>query len=299
MTHAFFKALLFLGAGIVIHALTGEQDMRKMGGLGRLLPWTYRAMLIGALALAGMPPLAGFFAKDSILGATIAREDWWGALLFTAGVLGAVLTGLYAFRMIFIVFTGAPSAFAREHLHRPAHGEAPFSMGSTVAVLAVLSIVGGWIQIPGLWQLVTDWLEPVAFGREQLNLVEASSLEDWLASLAAVLAALVGITVAWLMYGSRRVAVPRVAPLQHALEHKFYFDEAYAFVFYRPADALGRFINRWIEGPVFGGSITGLAAGFRDLGRGLSEVQTGFLRTYALAIAGGAAVLALVFVSVR
>jgi NADH-quinone oxidoreductase subunit L len=300
MTHAFFKALLFLGAGIAIHALLGEQDMRKMGGLAKLLPRTYTAMVIGALALAGMPPLSGFFSKDAILASTLAREDWWGGVLFAVGLIGALLTGLYTFRMIFMVFGGPPSPFVREHLHVYGGREGPPSMTLTVGVLAVLAVVGGWIQIPGLWDLLTEWLDPVvAVDREQLAIVEPSALQDWLTSLAAVIAGLVGIGIAWLVYSARRIPVPNVPPVQHALEHKLYFDEAYRAAFYAPASAMGRFFNRWVEGPIFGGSITGLAIGFRDVGRALSGAQTGFLRTYALAIAGGAAVLALVFVSVR
>src|SRR5207237_8388834 len=107
MTHAFFKALLFLAAGIVIHALAGEQDIRKMGGLRLLMPWTWVAMLVGGLALAGMPPLSGFFSKDSILAAALDR-GWYGDVLFAAGMAGTFLTGLYTFRMIFVVFGGEP-----------------------------------------------------------------------------------------------------------------------------------------------------------------------------------------------
>src|SRR5688572_4829888 len=118
MTHAFFKALLFLAAGIVIHALIGEQDMRKMGGLGRMLPRTYLAFVVGALALTGIPPLSGFFSKDSILGSALAAGSY-GQLLFAVGVAGAFLTGLYTFRMVFLVFGGEPSPYAQEHLHRP------------------------------------------------------------------------------------------------------------------------------------------------------------------------------------
>src|SRR5207302_2447350 len=151
MTHAFFKALLFMAAGLVIHALAGEQDMRKMGGLRGLMPRTYLAFLIGALALVGIPPFAGFFFKDSILAAAM-HDGWYGYLLWTAGLAGTFLTGLYTFRMLFVVFGGEPSAFVREHLIRPrrhghAHrGEGPFSMTSTVTILAVLSVIGGWIQ---------------------------------------------------------------------------------------------------------------------------------------------------------
>ena len=137
MAHAFFKALLFLAAGIVIHALAGEQDMRRMGGLRRYLPNTYWAFLIGALALAGIPPLAGFFAKDSILAAALAAGTY-GQILFVVGVLGTFLTGLYAFRMVFLVFGGEPSPYAQEHLHRPDRSEPWLWMGAAVAVLSVL-----------------------------------------------------------------------------------------------------------------------------------------------------------------
>src|SRR5581483_10824920 len=122
MTHAFFKALLFLAAGIVIHALSGEQDIRKMGGLRALMPRTWLAMLVGGLALTGVPPLSGFFSKDSILAAALDR-GWYGGLLFAAGLAGAFLTGLYTFRMLFVVFGGEQSAYVREHPPH-AHGDA-------------------------------------------------------------------------------------------------------------------------------------------------------------------------------
>jgi NADH-quinone oxidoreductase subunit L len=293
MTHAFFKALLFLAAGIVIHALLGEQDMRKMGGLRHLLPRTWIAMLIGALALAGMPPLSGFFSKDSILASALAAGDAYGYLLWAAGLIGALLTGIYAFRMIFIVFGGEPSPFVREHLHTE-HGEGPFSMTAPVAVLALLAVIGGWIQIAGVWHPLADFLHVSAE-----PLVEPSGLQDLLTSVLAVALGLAGIGIAWTIYGARRRPVPHVPALQRALEHKLYFDEAYDLVFYRPAAAIARAWTRWIEGPLIGGSITGIGSGTRELGARVGRVQTGLLRTYALAIAGGLAVLALVFVSVR
>src|SRR5207302_77749 len=116
MTHAFFKALLFMAAGIVIHALAGEQDLRKMGGLRRFLPRTYWAFVVGSLALAGVPPFSGFFSKDSILAAALAH-GWYGQILWVAGMVGAFLTGLYTFRMLFMAFWGEPSGFVREHFH--------------------------------------------------------------------------------------------------------------------------------------------------------------------------------------
>ena len=146
MTHAFFKALLFLAAGIVIHALSGEQDMRRMGGLGKAMPYTRNVFLIGALALVGIPPFSGFFSKDSIIAATLTKGAF-GYCLFAACLVGAFLTGLYTFRMFFIVFGGERSTFAQEHLHYAEGGrDGPFSMVWTVGVLAVLAVVGGLLQ---------------------------------------------------------------------------------------------------------------------------------------------------------
>jgi NADH-quinone oxidoreductase subunit L len=268
--------------------------MRKMGGLGRLMPWTARAMVIGGLALAGIPPLSGFFSKDSILASALASGGD-GIALFVVGLVGALLTGVYTFRMLFVVFGGQPSAFVREHLHLHRGKEGPFSMTATVAVLAVLAIVGGWVQIAGAWHPLADFLQVSAE-----PLVEPTTAEDWITSLVAVGLGLAGIAVAWAIYGAgRRVALPAAAPARHALEHKLYFDELYDWIFYRPAALIARAFGRYVEEPLIGGSIAGIAEGAREAGGGFSRLQTGFLRTYALAIAGGLAVLALVFVSVR
>ena len=137
MTHAFFKALLFLAAGIAIHAVVGEQDIRKLAGIGKLMPQTKFVFLIGSLALVGIFPFAGFFSKDSIIAAAL-DHGWYGAVIWVACIVGAFLTGLYAFRLFFIVFTGEPSAFAREHFHAHHGQEGPLSMRWTVGVLAVL-----------------------------------------------------------------------------------------------------------------------------------------------------------------
>ena len=294
MTHAFFKALLFLAAGVVIHALLGEQDMRRMRGLGRLLPRTQAFFLVGAVALVGIPPLSGFFSKDAIIASTLARGDAWGYTLFAAGVAGAFLTGLYTFRMVFIVFGREPSAYAREHFHAEPGREGPPTMVWTVAVLAVLSVIGGWIQIAGIWHPLADFLAPSAE-----PLVEPSVTQDWLTSVAAVAAGVAGIAVAWLVYVGGRVKVPSVPSLRIALERKFYFDDLYHVVFYLPAALVARAWNRWVEGSLIGGSLMGVAGGARGLGEEVTRTQTGYLRTYALAIAASLAVLALVFVSVR
>src|SRR5947199_5195398 len=161
MTHAFFKALLFMAAGIVIHALAGEQDLRKMGGLAKLMPFTRWCFLIGSLALVGIFPFAGFFSKDSILAAAMDRGTY-GYILWVAGLAGTFLTGLYTFRLFFVVFGGEPSAFAREHFHAPQRGVIGITMGAAVAVLAVLSVIAGWMQWAPFWHPIETWLAPVA-----------------------------------------------------------------------------------------------------------------------------------------
>jgi NADH-quinone oxidoreductase subunit L len=296
MTHAFFKALLFMAAGLVIHALAGEQDIRKMGGLRRLMPFTFAATLIGSLSLAGIPPFAGFFSKDSILAAAL-DHGWYGELLWVAGMVGTFLTGLYAFRMLFIVFWGEPSAFVREHLMDESHahsGEGPLSMTSTVGVLTVLTVIGGFLQFAGVWTPVTNWLEPVA-----RPLVEASGTQEAVSSILAVLLGTAGIGVAWMIYGARSATAPRIAWAQTLLERKFYFDELYDAAFYRPAVFLAKGLMRWVERPLVFGSVRELVRGFGLAGRDTSRLQTGFVRTYVLAIAGSLAVLTLVFVVVR
>jgi NADH-quinone oxidoreductase subunit L len=293
MTHAFFKALLFLAAGILIHALAGEQDMRNMGGLRDALPRTYYAMLIGGLALAGIFPLSGFWSKDSILASALAAGTY-GRTLFVVGLIGAFLTGLYTFRMLFIVFYGERSAYAREHLHDTSHGEGPFSMTSTVAALAFLSVVGGWIQLAGIWHPLSDWLHVVAPPK-----VEPSALQDWVTSVIAVSLGLGGIWLAWLIYVKRTVAVPRVAWAQRTLEHKFYFDELYDLAFYRPAVWISRTLYRGVERPLVSGSIAATATSVREVGRTTTVIQSGYLRSYALALMTGLAVLAVLFVAFR
>jgi NADH-quinone oxidoreductase subunit L len=206
------------------------------------------------------------------------------------------LTGVYTFRMFFLVFEGDVSPYAREHVHvpEPGHGEGPFSMTSTVWVLTVLATIGGLIQIPGLWELVSDWLDPVAE-----PLVEPSVLQDYVISAISVAIGLAGIGVAWWIYGAHRAAVPSATFLRSLLEHKFYFDEAYDWVFYKPAVLVARAWSRFVERPLIAGSIDVVAGGTRRAGGGVSQTQTGLVRSYALALAFGVAVLVLVFITVR
>jgi NADH-quinone oxidoreductase subunit L len=292
MTHAFFKALLFMAAGIVIHALAGEQDIRKMGGLGRELPWTYRFMVVGALALAAMPPFAGFFSKDAIL-ASAANSGTLGWVLWGLGAAGAFLTALYTFRMVFIVFRREPSGFVREHLHRERF-EGPLAMAWPVAILAVLSVIGGFLQIPGLWHAVDHWVEPVAHSIE-----EASGGTAVFSAVAALALSVAGIAVAWALYRRPSYApqrVRRAAPwAAQTLEHKFFVDEAYDVYFYEPTSQGASFLDRFVERPVFLTTLGDLGATVRGTGRRLATAQTGIVRSYALAVALGLAVLAVAF----
>jgi NADH-quinone oxidoreductase subunit L len=294
MTHAFFKALLFMAAGIVIHALVNEQDIRKLGGLRQLSPKTYWAFLIGSLALVGIFPFAGFFSKDSILAAAMAHGGWYGYLLWAAALVGTLLTGVYTFRLLFIVFWGEPSAFVREHFHPLGRDVVAVSLAIPVGVLSVLSVVGGWIQFSPWWHPVETWLQTVAEPT-----VSPASWQEWLSIALSLLLGLSGIAVAWAIYGARRVAVPRVAWAQRTLEHKFWFDEAYDALFCAPAVVLANLLRRGIEQPLIADSGRDLGDDTRDLGGLVARIQTGLLRTYALAIASSVAVLAIVFVIVK
>jgi NADH-quinone oxidoreductase subunit L len=293
MTHAFFKALLFMAAGIVIHTLTDEQDIRKMGGLRRLLPRTFIAFAIGSVALVGLPPFAGFFSKDSILADAMDRGAY-GYVLWVAGLAGTFLTGLYTFRLLFLVFWGEPSPFVREHFHALKRDLTGFTMGVPVAVLAVLSVIGGWIQFAPLWHPVETWLQSVAE-----PVVTPTDWQEGISSALAVLLGLLGIYVAWALYAVKTFAVPQFAFAQRVLEHKFYFDELYDALFYRPTVWVAKALYRGVEDPLIAESSTSLGQDTRNLGRVVARLQTGLLRTYVLAIASSAAVLAIVFIAVK
>jgi NADH-quinone oxidoreductase subunit L len=290
MTHAFFKALLFLAAGIAIHAVVGEQDIRQLSGIGRLMPFTKLVFLIGSLALVGIPPFAGFFSKDSILAAGLDR-GWYGILITILGLVGAFLTGVYAFRLYFIVFTGEPSAFAREHFHAHHGKEGPLSMRWTVGTLALLSVIGGFLQFAPLWHPLSTWLGPVA-----APFAEPTNTQEWAISGAAVGVGLAGIIVAWALYAAKTIPVPRPVRL---FEKKFYWDELYDYLWYYPADLIARGFYALVERPLIAGAIDAVSGSVGLGGRGLGRAQTGLVRSYALALAGGLAVLAVVFLAAR
>jgi NADH-quinone oxidoreductase subunit L len=295
MTHAFFKALLFLGAGLVIHALGGEQDIRKMAGIGKRMPWTRWMFLVASLALVGIFPFSGFFSKDPIIASTL-NVGWYGWVFWVVALIGTFLTGLYTFRLYFIVFPGEPSAFVEEH-HHDHHGlEGPWTMLVPVGVLTVLSAVGGWIQFSPPWHLVTDWLSPVA---RTLGVAEPTNTQEWVTSGLALGLGLAGIAVAYAIYGAKRFAVPRLPAVQRALEHKLYFDEAYTVLFYKPVVGLTALLQRTIEDPFVLAAAPDLGETAMDAARVVRRLQTGLLRTYVFFLGMGMAVLAVVFLVVR
>ncbi len=299
MTHAFFKALLFMSAGVVIHHLAGEQDMRRMGGLKNVLPRTHAAFLVGTLALVGIPPFAGFWSKDAILGSALATGGALGWTLYIAGLAGAFLTGAYAFRLYYTVFRGKQAEVEHvphgpEASHPPtAHAEGPLSMLVPVGILTVLSTVGGLVYIPGVWQPFTDWV-----GETAEALVEPTVGEDYLTSAIAVTLGLLGLYLARRAFHAGRQLVTR-PDAWRVLEHKFYFDELYDALFYRPAAALSNALRREVEEPLIERSMDEIGSGTIQVGGEVARVQSGLLRTYALTIALAVCVLVVVFVAVR
>ncbi|HEY2742560.1 MAG TPA: NADH-quinone oxidoreductase subunit L [Gaiellaceae bacterium] len=291
MTHAFFKALLFMTAGLAIHALANEQDIRKMRGLGRVMPLTKWCFLAGALALVGIPPFAGFFSKDPIIASTL-NIGWYGYVFYACCIVGAFLTGLYTFRLWFLVFPGEPSPFVREHYHDHHGREGAWTMLVPVGILAVLATVGGWIQFPPHWDPVTKWLAPVA---PSLPNAVPSSTQETVTSIVAVLVGLAGIAVAWAVYSERKIAIPAAPSLRRLLEEKFYFDRLYDWIFYTPSAWLATALRREFEEPVV--LQTGTDLGDTTLATGglVRRLQTGLLRTYVFFIAAGAAAVVLAF----
>ena len=283
MTHAFFKALLFLAAGNVIHAFHDDQDIRHMGNLRAGLPITFWTFLIGTVSISGFPFFAGFFSKDEIIRAALSAPDiefWLGILaLITAG-----LTAFYMFRLFFIAFGWEWLSHDGRHLH-----EALPVQTVPVIILAVGAAIGGFIP-------VGSFLSPV-FG----HAVEVGAAAFWGLAALSVLVALIGFAFAYLLYARRPELAAawraRIAPLHTLVEHKYYVDEIYDFVFVRPGFALARFLNDVIETRVIDGLVNGVADFAMVEAREFRLIQTGRLRSYALWTLGGAIGVVLIVAS--
>jgi NADH-quinone oxidoreductase subunit L len=306
-THAFFKALLFLGAGSVIHAMhhayhaTGShedaQDMRNMGGLRSRLPWTFLLMLLATLAIAGVPPLSGFFSKDEILAAVYARgqtQPGW-MLLWGMGLLTALLTAFYMMRLLAMTFFGEnrTGAAEREHLH-----EAPWIMTGPLLVLGVLTVAGGLLNLPaflGGHEGLAHWLEPgLAAALKNVPIPAVEGRTETLLIAGAVAVALGGLFLGWRITLAKPIPVARAAPPERGfarvLFHKYYIDELYQNLLVRPLVG----ISRWIlwkgvdQGLVDGAAVNGSAAFARGLGWLGSRLQSGHLGVYVVVFLIGA-----------
>ena len=292
MTHAFFKALLFMSAGLVIHHLGGEQDIRRMGGLRRVMPRTHVAFLVGSLALVGIPIFSGFWSKDGIISSARATGGALGWSLWAAAILGALLTGAYATRLYLTVFRGEESAFAKEHAH-VGHGEGPRSMLVPVGILSVLATIGGLVVIPGVWEPFLTWIDETAE-----SLVMPTVAEEYQISVLAVALGVAGFYVALRAFRAGRQVVTN-SGVWRVLEHKLYFDELYDALAYRPAAALSVVLRRNVEEPVVERSLDEIGTGTIQVGGEVARTQSGLLRSYAIAIAFAVFVLVVVFVAVR
>jgi NADH-quinone oxidoreductase subunit L len=301
MTHAFFKALLFLAAGSVIHAIGGEQDMRRMGGLRGPIRATFLTMLMATLAIAGAPGFSGFFSKDEILWQSFA-SPYGGAALWAVAVITALLTAFYMFRLVFLTFFGAPR-FDEHHVH--VH-ESPRSMLIPLVVLAVLSVGGGWMAAPALWggtNHFEEFLKPVFAHaeevRETLPAGPPHELEKIL-MLAAIAAALIGFLAAWWLYLRRPKAADELAGKAAGpytlLLHKYYVDEVYNAVVVQPIRWISTVVLwRAVDVAVIDGTVNDVAEVARGMGQELRQVQSGNGRTYATWLVLGAVLITSLF----
>ena len=291
-THAFFKALLFLGAGAVIHAMSDEQDMRKMGGIWRAIPLTYALMWIGSLALAGIFPFAGFFSKDIILESAFAAHTGLGTYAFGLGILAAFLTAFYSWRLLFMTFHGRPRADERvmAHVH-----EAPPVMWVPLIGLAIGAIAIGYLMLPMVSADVDFWGTSILVLPIHTALAEAHHVAFWVKALPMAVGVL-GIAGAYLFYVLRpewpAIVAARARPVYLFLLNKWYFDELYDVLFVRPARYLGRNLWKQGDGAVIDGiGPDGLAAVTLSVARRAVRLQSGYIYHYAFAMLLGLAAI--------
>jgi NADH-quinone oxidoreductase subunit L len=326
MTHAFFKALLFMAAGSVIAAMAGEQSLDRMGGFRRAMPFTFGCMAIGGLALAGVPPFAGFFSKDEIISLVIAREDWH-VVLGVLGFAGSLLTAIYTWRMIFRAFYNEPVEEARQleggHLyHAPVHtnpatgevedtdvgfpgpdhhiAEREWSMKVAMGLLALGAVFAGVLQIPKVTDVLHTFLEPSFRESRFYEELEPSAGLTWIGLAVGALLALGGIALAyrlWVQQRDRPAAIrARLAGVHGFFVNKWYFDELIDAVVVRPFAWSGRFARDVFERVVINGIVVdGPAGAVRAGSAAVRAVQSGFLRYYAALLLVGVTALGLYF----
>jgi NADH-quinone oxidoreductase subunit L len=301
ITHAFFKALLFLSAGSVIHAMSDEQDMRKMGGLARLIPVTCTVMWIGNLALAGIPPLAGSYSKDAIISATYAAGTGIGYYAFICTVLAAFLTAFYSWRLLFMTFHGKSRA---DH-HTLAHvHESPIVMLGPLIVLSIGAIGAGWAL--DNWFIGADWehfWNGSIFNSPDNHVMEGLEQVPGWVELAPLVFALAGIALAYVMYIANPLLPVRLAQsfggIHRFLLNKWYFDELYDAIFVRPAIRLARLLWQVGDATLIDGVPNGLAELTSDSSRQAVRIQTGSLAVYAFVMLIGVVVLVGIFMLSR
>jgi NADH-quinone oxidoreductase subunit L len=305
MTHAFFKGLLFLAAGSVIHAVGGEQDMRKMGGLRSYIPWTFLTMGIATLAIAGIPPFAGFWSKDEILWKAYSSSH--GSWVFwLVGVITALITSFYMFRLLFMTFFGDyHGAKVDEHGHgthghghdEHGHGEpheSPMVMLVPLMILALLSVVGGLVGIGNRFE---HFLEPVfGTGFTEATGEAASNAKEYTLMGVSVLVAFSGAFLAWFLYISRPYLPQKIADALNgfytAVLNKYYVDELYAKVFVKPLiDGSTSILWQGVDRKVIDDTVNNAADGARSISDEVRHMQSGNLRSYAGWIAAGSAVV--------
>jgi NADH-quinone oxidoreductase subunit L len=266
VTHAFFKALLFLGAGSVIHALEGEQDLRHMGGLRTKIPVTFWTILCAAVAIAGVPPFSGFHSKDEILLAAHHHHPW----MYWVGVITAGMTAFYVFRAVFLCFFGTPRGHHHPH-------ESPLVMTGPLMVLALLSLVGGYFHVPAF----LESLFPVAEGGHDTTLVAIS-----------VAAGALGILLAWLFYVAKPGLADSIAAglggLYRLVYNKYLVDELYDATIVKPTVATSRaLLWKGVDAGLIDGIVNGVGAVARGVGGVLRRLQSGNIRSYAAWVLAG------------
>ena len=273
MTHAFFKALLFLGSGSVIHAMSGQQDIRFMGGLKGKLKITYITFLIGCLAIAGIPPFSGFFSKDAILLSAFAENK----VLYVIGLITAGLTAFYMFRLLFITFNGAfrGTEEQRHHVH-----ESPAAMTIPLIVLAILSIIGGFVGIPELFmhggEKLSEFLAPVV----PTAALHVDHSTEWILVGLTTVIAIAAILIAWVRY--RDYKEEQTGAFGKVLENKWYVDEIYDAIIVKPITAFGGILNRFVERSFIDAIVNGVGRLVNYGGRQMRWLQSGQVGSYVL-----------------